>query len=232
MKKELNTLYNQLKKAGLNSYASKVAAIYKKAGEFEEDMGHDNDEMPKPTLAPLEQPDMNHPVFNSEKRNDTGCEIFTNACLDLMDSKGDMDKFYEAACRFIIGLRKISDHEAIKYVNVPLRDRVESSSNFLGLGRLTGVNPETGKHYEFAQIRNKKELGFSELAQIDGIIEDLAVLENHVLLGLQFGRTLYGDIGADKDCLKSTIIKVIEKSGKGEVSAKINLKQLERECAK
>ena len=38
MKKELNTLYKQLKKAGLNSYASKVATIYKRAGEIEDDI--------------------------------------------------------------------------------------------------------------------------------------------------------------------------------------------------
>jgi hypothetical protein len=145
--KELVKLANLLDKSGLTREANIVDNIIKKSASskdfydgFAEDINSimnsrptwESDLDPKPTLAPIEEPDMDHPVFNSGESKEGGeCEEITNALLALLGTADNMDKFYDAAVNLVNTIKKLfPKHPEVDYLYYKSRDEVENKSSF------------------------------------------------------------------------------------------------------
>ena len=237
MIKELIRLANHLDDKGLTKEADIVDNIVKSAGELEDmmarEMGYNPDEMPEPTLAPVEQPDMDHPVFNSGENKEDSCEELTGSLLALMGSGENLDVFYDAASGFVNELKRISDYEQLDYITIPARRFVKSTNNFLFTGSMySGFDSETGD-YDFSRTHNKKYEGSDKpiFSQIDSIIEYLASYSNPGLIISDFANILCKQMGIDKSCLKSALIKLFKKSGKKDSVIQMKLEDFEDKCA-
>ena len=138
MIKELIKLANHLDDKGLTKEADIVDNIIKSAGEFEDGLAEDiksimygkptwEPDAPKPTLAPIEEPDMDHPVFNSGETKDGGeCGEITDALLALLGTENDMDKFYKAAVDLINTIKKLYNHPELDYIYYAPKVKVKS----------------------------------------------------------------------------------------------------------
>ena len=232
MKKELNSLYNQLKKAGLNSYASKVAAIYKKAGEFEDmmakEMGHSNEAEPKPTLAPIEEPDMDQPVFNSENRKEGGeCEEVANALLPLLGTENDMDKFYPAAVNFINTIKKLYNHPELDNLRYALKINVKNRYNLFDTNFIDGYD-ENGNPIPLRLRKNwvtLSEATSAFLFNFEGIIQHAAA-ESYGNIINHIAGLLLGEFNASVECVKSICSTILDASPKEEREKNLYMRSL------
>lgn len=150
----------------------------------------ETDETPKPTLAPIEEPDMDHPVFNSEERKEGGkCEEIKNALLALLGTSGDMDKFYEAAVNLVETIKKLfkGQHPELDYLYYAPRDKVRDAHDFFPT-----LTPRGLPEYE-----GKSELKFP----LNFLV--IFIAESSMLMFKNGMRRLFLDmLGLSKECVK------------------------------
>ena len=215
MIKELIKLANHLDQKGLTKEADIVDNIIKSAGELEDmmarEMGHDPDEMPKPTLAPAEQPDMDHPVFNSGERKDGNCEELTSALLSLLGTKDDMDKFYAAAVNFTNTIKKLYNHPELDHLYVPPRSRA-SYDRFFTEGY------RSAKYYDMDGRYTGRKKDFKEYEGELELTNNLDMLVRYISgsgiysVGRDIKVSLVQGLGVSIPCAKSIFDKILERS--------------------
>jgi len=224
MIKELIALANHLDGKGLTREADIVDNLIKSAGELEDDMAKEIDllmrgkpawepDAPKPTLAPIEEPDMDHPVFNSGERKE--CKEIGDAILALVGTGNDMDAFYPAAANLINTIKKLYNHPELDYFHVPPRNYIKDSHMFASKGsEYVRKYNDDGSEKTFEEYLDYKghKGADSMMYDIDGLIYHVAEC-NHLNLVHSIKVSLNNDLGIDKSCIDSFLPEVIIRCG-------------------
>lgn len=233
MKKELNKLYNQLKKAGLNSYASKVAAIYKKAQSDDDfvDVSETPNMYPygknknkdKDNVGRVFWPEDNSEAVEEDldagrkpkaRRSEGGgeCEEIANALLALIGTDGDMDKYYPAAVNLINTIKKLYNHPELDYIYYPHKINVKSIYDLFNSAKIQNYD-ENGNWIPRDKIKKlqKYEGGGDLRFNLERLVTHAAE-GNYGNIAHRLVGSLFKELNASAECVKSIFSTILDAS--------------------